>query len=82
MSKESLKVRIIRKAWEDPEFKAKLLADPRSAIYETFGIKLPQEIELKAVEETSTQFVLVIPPNPEAVQNVAGDTVTPAFVWN
>jgi hypothetical protein len=79
MSIETLKVQIIKKAWEDPAFKAGLLADPKNAIQVAFGINIPPEIELKAVEETSSQFYLVIPPKPE---DVADDVVVPNYTWN
>ncbi|OXS57545.1 NHLP leader peptide family natural product precursor [Cohnella sp. CIP 111063] len=77
MSLESLKVQIIKKAWEDPAFKSSLLSDPKEAIKAAFGVEIPAGIELKAVEETSSQYYLVIPPNPEDV------SVDPApnIVW-
>lgn len=64
MSLESLKVQIIEKAWKDPDFMAQLLADPKSAIQSSFGVELPEDIELQVVEETPSSYVLVIPPNP------------------
>ncbi|MFC5472130.1 NHLP leader peptide family RiPP precursor [Cohnella suwonensis] len=67
MSLESLKVQIIKKAWEDASFKKSLLSDPKSAIREAFGIEIPEAIELKVVEETPTTYYLVLPPNPEDV---------------
>jgi TOMM propeptide domain len=66
MSVESLKVQIIKKAWEDPEFKKLLLADPKGAIKKEFGIDVPADVELKVVEETSSSYYLVIPPAPDA----------------
>jgi hypothetical protein len=66
-AEEILKTKIIEKAWEDAAFKKQLLADPKSAIQEAFGIAIPDSIELKALEETTNQFYLVIPPNPSEV---------------
>ncbi len=77
MSLESLKVQIIKKAWEDPAFKSSLLSDPKEAIKAAFGIEIPAGIGLKAVEETSSQYYLVIPPNPEDV----GSEPAPNIVW-
>jgi len=80
MSVETLKVQIIKKAWEDAEFKAKLLADPKAAIKDAFGVDVPAGITLKAVEETATEYYLVIPPKPE---DLAGDGSSPLeYVWN
>lgn len=73
MSVDSLKVQIIKKAWEDPAFKQLLLSDPKAALKQGFGIDVPDEIELKVVEETPTSLALVIPPNPEEVLKAEGN---------
>jgi hypothetical protein len=67
MSLESLKVQIIKKAWEDPAFKKSLLSEPKKAVKEAFGLEIPAEIDLKVVEESTSQYYLVIPPSPEDV---------------
>ena len=82
MSKETLKVEIIKKAWEDPEFKARLLADPKAALQESFGINLPEEIELIAVEETPTRYCLVIPPSPADVESQHDAKASVNAMWN
>lgn len=81
MSIESLKVKIIQKAWEDPQFKAQLLADPKSALEASFGVKLPEGIQLQAVEETPTKFFLVIPPNPADLKSEE-DGPGVQYVWS
>jgi hypothetical protein len=78
MSLESLKVQIIKKAWEDAAFKANLVKDPKGAIKEAFGIDIPAGVELKVVEESPTLYYLAIPPKPE---DVAGGESSPNFVW-
>jgi hypothetical protein len=80
MSVETLKVRIVKKAWEDPTFKQSLLADPKSAIRQSFGVELPEETELQAVAETPTRMYLVIPPKPEELR-VASES-EPQIFWN
>lgn len=66
MSEAILKNQVIQKAWEDPSFKQKLLADPKEALREALGIQLPDNITLKTVEEGSNEFYLVIPPSPSS----------------
>jgi hypothetical protein len=78
MSLESLKVQIIKKAWEDPAFKASLLSEPKKAIQEAFGVEIPAEIELKVVEESSTLYYLALPPSPE---DVADGESNVRFPW-
>ncbi|MFF2911904.1 NHLP leader peptide family RiPP precursor [Paenibacillus sp. NPDC057934] len=64
LSEAILRNQLIQKAWEDPSFKQRLLSDPKSAIQEALGIIIPDSITLKAVEEDSNEFYLVIPPSP------------------
>ncbi len=78
MSLDSLKVQIIKKAWSEPAFKERLLSEPKQAIKEEFGVEIPAEIELRAVEENSSLYYLVLPPNPE---EVAEGESSPNFVW-
>ncbi|MFS0727059.1 NHLP leader peptide family RiPP precursor [Paenibacillus sp. 1P07SE] len=74
---QTLKIQIIQKAWEDATFKQALLANPAKAIEDAFDVAVPSEIELVAVEETTTKFYVVIPPNPADVF----DTDAPNGMW-
>ncbi|MDQ0087427.1 hypothetical protein J2T12_000821 [Paenibacillus anaericanus] len=74
----SLQTQVIQKAWQDPSFKAKLLSEPKAAIQEALGVILPDHIEIRAVEENSNEFYIVLPPNPSGV--ITAD-VKPNAVW-
>lgn len=78
-AEQILKTQIIQKAWEDASFKQELLADPKKAIEASFGIVVPSDIELVAVEETTSKFYLVIPPNPAEVLDGSDDA--PLGMW-
>lgn len=78
MSLESLKVQVIKKAWEDDAFKQQLIADPKGAIKQAFGVDLPAGIELKVVEESPSLYYLPLPPKPE---DVGGGVSSPNGVW-
>jgi len=67
-AEQELLKQIIEKAWKEPAFKEKLLADPKGAIQEAFNISVPDDIQVTAVEETPKSFYLVIPPAPESGQ--------------
>lgn len=67
-AEQTLKDQIIQKAWEDAEFKKQLLANPKSAVKDAFGIEIPDTIEVEAVEETANKYYLVIPQSPADVQ--------------
>jgi len=68
-AEDTLKAKIIQKAWEDAAFKAQLLADPKAAIQAAFGVVIPVDVEIATVEETMSKYYLVIPPNPSDVLN-------------
>ncbi|GLX66265.1 NHLP leader peptide family RiPP precursor [Paenibacillus glycanilyticus] len=59
---------IIQKAWEDDAFKQQLLQDPKAAIKDAFGVEIPDNIEVTAVEETPDHAYLVIPPKPSTLK--------------
>ncbi|WP_059051205.1 NHLP leader peptide family RiPP precursor [Paenibacillus senegalimassiliensis] len=69
---------VVEKAWQDPSFKAKLLANPKAAIQEALGVTLPDHIKVKTVEESADEFYVVLPPNPE---KVVKSEVKPAGMW-
>lgn len=51
--------RVVAKAWVDPEFKQRLLADARSAVYE-LGYTLTQDAELSVLENTEDVHHVVV----------------------
>ncbi|MEF3301638.1 NHLP leader peptide family RiPP precursor [Paenibacillus sp. GYB003] len=78
-AEELLKKQIIEKAWADPAFKQKLLDNPKEAIHDAFGVSIPDNIQVKAVEETPTEFYLVIPPNPSETLDGGDSSVDAAW---
>lgn len=54
---------IIAKAWSDPAFKAKLLADPHTALKE-LGVAVANGKTVKVVENADRHLHLVLPPKP------------------
>jgi hypothetical protein len=77
-SVEVLKNQIIEKAWADPAFKQRLLSNPKAAIKDEFGIVIPDTIKLHTVEESTSEFYLVIPASPTVV---ASGPIEPLSVW-
>ena len=53
--------KVIEKATADAEFRARLLANPKAAVGE-LGIGLPEQLDLRIVEEDATTIYLVLPP--------------------
>lgn len=59
---KDLKDQIIKKAQSDQEFKKALVGNPRGAIGQ-LGIQLPEDVEVKVVEESTKVVYLVLPVN-------------------
>ncbi len=55
--------KVVAKAWSDPDFKAKLLADPKTVLKEN-GLEFPQDVEILVVENTEEIVHLILPPEP------------------
>jgi hypothetical protein len=69
--------KVIARAWREPAFKAKLIADPQATLKEA-GVAVPAGVTVEVVENTDTQFHLVLPARPagelsdEALDKAAG----------
>ena len=83
---------IVQKAWEDPQFKSELVANPVAAIEKLTGQKLnlPQGKTLVARDQTDQSTVYINLPakpdtedlelNEDQLEAVAGGTITTAIV--
>ena len=56
--------RIVQRSLEDESFSHRLLADPRAALEEELGTRLPEEVRVVALEETADTVYLVLPSRP------------------
>jgi|GEM_PF-415632 len=56
---------LVARAWSDESFKQRLIDDPADVLREE-GIEVPDDVELKVVEETDQTRYLVLPSSPAA----------------
>ena len=63
-----LKARILNKAEEDGEFRARLIADPRAAISSEIGTAMPDGFDVAVHEDSATTAHLVLPPSPKLTE--------------
>ena len=56
--------RLIARAWEDDDFKARLLKEPQKVLKEE-GIKVPRGVKVKAVANDSKTVHIVVPAKPK-----------------
>ena len=63
-----LKDRILSRAAEDGEFRARLIADPKAAISAETGQTIPEGFDVMVHEESATAAHLVLPPSPKLTE--------------
>ena len=56
-----VETRILAKAAEDEGFRARLIAGPKAAISEAFGINLPEQFDIQVHRNTATTRHLILP---------------------
>lgn len=52
---------IVQRSLEDEEFRRRLLDDPKAAVEQELGTRLPEGVQVRAVEETADSIYLVLP---------------------
>ncbi len=57
---------IVQRSIEDDAFRQRLLADPKAAVEEELGTRLPEGVRVEAVEESADTIYLVLPGTPMA----------------
>ena len=60
---EEMQRQLVLRATEDVDFRAQLVADPRSVIKQEFGIDVPEFINFRVHENDPNEFHLVLPPS-------------------
>jgi hypothetical protein len=60
-SRTEVERRLMKRSLEDEEFRQSLLADPKGTMEHELGSRLPESVEVRAVEETPEIIYLVLP---------------------
>jgi hypothetical protein len=63
---------LIKRAWQDADFKQQLLSDPRATIERALGVTLPARLRIYIHEQTPTDLHLVLPMPPEELDTASG----------
>jgi hypothetical protein len=60
-SRAEMERRLIDRSLEDETFRQRLLDDPKGTMEQELGSRLPESVEVRAVEETPQIIYLVLP---------------------
>jgi hypothetical protein len=53
--------RLIERSLENETFRQRLLEDPKAVVEEELGTRLPESVQVRAVEESAQTIYLVLP---------------------
>ena len=62
--RQEMEQRLIERSIEDESFRRRLIEDPKGAVEEELGTRLPEEVRVVTVEETQDTIYLVLPSTP------------------
>jgi len=65
--------KLARRAWENPEFEAEFMADPKGTFEKYTGQKLPPELKIHAHYNSPDEIHFVLPRRPEHVADELTD---------
>jgi len=66
---------IVTKCWGDPDFKRRLIADPVATLLAE-GVTLPDGMKVNVVENTASEFTIVIPDDSSELSDAILDSVS------
>jgi hypothetical protein len=60
-SRVEVERRLIQRSLQDEEFRQRLIADPKGTVEQELETQLPEDVEVRAVEESAQTIYLVLP---------------------
>jgi Nitrile hydratase, alpha chain len=61
VSRKDVREALVRTALKDESFRESLVANPKLAVEQTLGTKLPEDMEVVAVQDTDEKMFIVLP---------------------
>ena len=80
-TKQAIENQIYEKALKDDAFRAELLKDPKSAIENEMGVKLPDNVNIHINENTASDIYLSIPAKSSSEQLTDAELTGVAGGW-
>lgn len=62
LNQRDLETEIVERALKDPQFREKLVGNPREAIVSELEARLPEGLDIKVIEQEPDTVCLVLPP--------------------
>ena len=81
LTAHEMRTRIIDKAVNDPDYRAKLLEDPNAAVGEELGVEIPSALSIHVHEESAADAHLVLPPSSNLTEAELGSAAAASDGW-
>ena len=75
-----MRAKILNKATEDADFRARLLSDPKAAIGQELGVAIPESMSIEVHEDGGATAHLVLPPDSKLNEHDLG-AVSGGYSW-
>ncbi|WDD36983.1 NHLP leader peptide family RiPP precursor (plasmid) [Nostoc sp. UHCC 0926] len=72
-TRQEFEADIVAKTWKDEGFKQELLSNPKSTITKEFGTLIPDNIQVRVVEENPNTLYIVLPVKPADLESEEGE---------
>ena len=59
--REQVESGLVERSLEDEDFRRRLLEDPKATVEHELGARLPEDVQVRVVEETADTIYLVLP---------------------
>ncbi|GAA6615653.1 NHLP leader peptide family RiPP precursor [Scytonema sp. NUACC26] len=63
-TRQEFEADLVAKAWKDEAFKQELLTNPKATLSKEFGTSIPDNIQVRVLEENPNTLYLVLPVKP------------------
>ena len=72
-SRAEIERKLIQRSMEDEDFRQRLLDDPKGALEQELGTRLPDDAEVRVVEESADAIYLVLPSSASPLGGQGGE---------
>jgi len=72
-SRADIERKLIQRSMEDEDFRQRLLDDPKGTLEQELGTRLPDDVEVRVVEESADAIYLVLPSSASPLGGQGGE---------
>jgi hypothetical protein len=74
-SRHEFESELIAKAWKDEAFKQELISNPKAVFVRELGQEIPENIDIRVMEETPNALYLVLPMSPQVTEELSEEAL-------